>query len=103
MSKDKYHLTDSMGRYLAENEHHDHLTAIEWIQVLAEMQQRMLVHGLTELWEGWNEGPDTTELIAAAKDIRDNPGTDAHGTVRFCAIENPKLERLRDALEPFTS
>ena len=38
------------------------------------------------------------ELIAAAKDIRDNPGADAHGSVGFCAIELPKLERLRVAL-----
>ena len=38
------------------------------------------------------------ELIAAAKDIRDNPGTDAHGSVGYCAIELPKLDRLRDAL-----
>ena len=38
------------------------------------------------------------ELIAAAKDIRDNPGTDLHGSVGFCAIELPKLDRLRDAL-----
>jgi len=38
------------------------------------------------------------ELIDAAKDIRDNPGTDCHGSVGFCAIELPKLARLRDAL-----
>jgi len=38
------------------------------------------------------------ELISASKDIRDNPGTDCHGSVGFCAIELPKLKRLRDAL-----
>ena len=38
------------------------------------------------------------ELINAAKDIRDNPGADCHGTVGFCAIELPKLARLRYAL-----
>lgn len=43
------------------------------------------------------------ELIAAAKDIRDNPGTDAHGSVGFCAIELPKLDRLRDALAALDS
>jgi hypothetical protein len=43
------------------------------------------------------------ELIAAAKDIRDNPGTDAHGSVGFCAIELPKLDRLRDALAAIDS
>lgn len=42
------------------------------------------------------------ELVAAAIDIRDNPGTDAHGSVGFCAIELPKLERLRDALAALT-
>lgn len=40
-----------------------------------------------------------SELIDAAKDIRDNPGTDLHGSVGFCAIENPKLDRLRKSLE----
>ncbi len=43
------------------------------------------------------------ELIAATKDIRDNPGTDAHGSVGFCAIELPKLDRLRDALAALDS
>ena len=43
------------------------------------------------------------ELISASKDIRDNPGTDCHGTVGFCAIELPKLERLRDALTALES
>lgn len=47
--------------------------------------------------------PGVDELIEAAKDIRDNPGADPHGYVGFCAIENPKLDRLRDALEPLDS
>lgn len=38
------------------------------------------------------------ELIEAAKDIRDNPGADCRGTVGFCAIELPKLERLKQSL-----
>jgi hypothetical protein len=37
-------------------------------------------------------------LIEAAKDIRDNPGADLHGSAGFSAIELPKLDRLRDAL-----
>ena len=48
-------------------------------------------------------GKAVAELIAAAKDIRDNPGTDAHGSVGFCAIELPKLDRLRDALAALDS
>lgn len=43
------------------------------------------------------------ELIEAAKDIRDNPGADAHGSVGFRAIELPKLDRLRDALAALDS
>jgi hypothetical protein len=43
------------------------------------------------------------ELIAAAKDIRDNPGTDLHGSVGFRAIELPKLDRLREALAALDS
>lgn len=46
----------------------------------------------------WTAETSIAELIEAAKDIRDNPGTDCHGTVGFCAIELPKLDRLRDAL-----
>ncbi|MDZ4851725.1 MAG: hypothetical protein SGI77_20755 [Pirellulaceae bacterium] len=43
--------------------------------------------------------PDAViELMDAAKDIRDNPGADCHGSVGFCAIELPKLARLRDAI-----
>ena len=38
------------------------------------------------------------ELMNAAIDIRDNPGTDLHCDVGFRAIELPKLKRLRDAL-----
>lgn len=38
------------------------------------------------------------ELIEAAEDIRDNPGADCHGTVGFCAIELPKLDRLKQSL-----
>ena len=48
-------------------------------------------------------GKAVAELIEAAKDIRDNPGTDAHGSVGFCAIELPKLDRLRDALKVLDS
>jgi hypothetical protein len=43
------------------------------------------------------------ELVNAAIDIRDNPGTDAHGSVGFCAIELPKLDWLRDALAALDS
>ena len=49
------------------------------------------------------DGGTVAELIAAAKDIRDNPGADCHGTVGFCAIELPKLERLRNALATLDS
>ena len=51
MSKARLHLTDAMGVYVSENDHGDHLTSIEWCQVLNEMQQRMLQHGLKEFWD----------------------------------------------------
>jgi hypothetical protein len=43
------------------------------------------------------------ELLDAAIDIRDTPGADCHGTVGFCAIELPKLDRLRYALAALDS
>ena len=42
MSSAKMSLTDAMSQH--------QLTAMEWVQVLAEMQQRMIGHGLKEEW-----------------------------------------------------
>lgn len=43
MSKANFHLTDAMRIYVAENEHHDHRSGLELAQMLAEIQQRMLM------------------------------------------------------------
>ena len=50
MAKAKSHLTDMVSEYLGKTPHEDHLTAIEWINVLSEMQLRMVSHGLNEVW-----------------------------------------------------
>lgn len=50
MAKAKSYLTDCLGEYLGKTPHENHLTAIEWINVLSEVQLRMVSHGLNEFW-----------------------------------------------------
>ena len=44
-------LTDAMMPFGDDADHAEGLTPMEWLQVFATLQDRMIVHGLREEWE----------------------------------------------------